>query len=338
MGIRSDVDVDAFITANQPAWDRLGVLTTKAGRSPGRLSAAELDELVRLYQRVSTHLSYVRTYQRDPALSATLTRLVARAGAVVYGTRSRTLRSAGRFVTETFPAALWQIRRFVAVAALLLFLPALAMGIWVANSDAALEASAPPAVRQAYVDRNFEDYYSSAPAAAFASQVFTNNVRVGFLAFAGGIAFCVVTALILATNGASIGVAGGTFAAAGQSARFWGLILPHGLLELAAVCIAGGAGLALGWALIDPGDRSRSVALAEEARRSVVVVMGLVGVFGVAGLIEGFVTGSGMPTWLRVGTGVVAFAAFAAYAVTAGRAAAARGLTGTLGEEPLPSA
>ncbi|MGH9188468.1 MAG: hypothetical protein ACRD0Q_00315 [Acidimicrobiales bacterium] len=59
---------------------------------------------------------------------------------------------------------------------------------------------------------------------------------------------------------------------------------------------------------------------------------------GIAGSIEGFVTGSGMPTWLRVGTGVVAFAAFAAYAVTAGRAAAARGLTGTLGEEPRQKA
>ena len=307
-------------------------LTARAGRSPTRLSAEEIGELIDLYQRVSAHLSHVRTYQRDPALTASLSRLVARAGSVIYGTRTRTLRDAGRFVTVTFPAAVWWIRRLVAVSALLLVGPGVAMGAWVGTSQAALEATAPPAVRQAYVDERFEDYYSSGPAVAFSSQVFTNNVRVGFLAFAGGIAFCVVTAAILVFNGAAIGTAAGTFVAAGQAPRFWGLVLPHGLLELTAVCIAGAAGLSLGWALIAPGDRRRSDALAEEARRAVVVVMGLVVVFGIAGVIEGFVTGSGLPTWLRVGIGAVAEAAFLTYVVSAGRAASALGLTGKLDE------
>jgi hypothetical protein len=66
----------------------------------------------------------------------------------------------------------------------------------------------------------------------------------------------------------------------------------------------------------------------------VVIVVGLIGAFAVAGLIEGFVTGSGLPTWLRVGIGVVVELAFVAYIVTYGRAAASEGLTGTLGEEP----
>ena len=290
--------------------------------------------MVDLYQRVSADLSHVRTYQRDPALAATLTRLVARAGSVIYGTRTRTLRDAGHFVTATFPAALWGIRKFLVASALLLLAPGVAMGTWVGTSEAALEATAPPAVREAYVEERFEDYYSSGPAVAFSSQVFTNNVRVAFLAFAGGIAFCVVTAGILVVNGAAIGTAAGTFVAAGQAPKFWGLVLPHGLLELTAVCIAGAAGLSLGWALIVPGDRRRSEAVAEEARRAVAVVIGLVAVFGVAGLIEGFVTGSALPTWARVGIGTVAEAAFLTYVVAAGRAASALGLTGALGEEP----
>ena len=328
------MDIDRYIAANQPVWDRLGELTRRAGRGVGRLSAAELDELVRLYQRVSTHLSYTRTYYRDAALTASLTRLVARAGAVVYGTRARTLRAVGRFFAATFPAAVWHARHFAAVAAALLLVPALGFGVWLANSPAAVEASAPAAVRQAYVERDFEAYYSSGPATAFASEVFTNNVRVAFLAFAGGIAFCLVTAVVLAVNGAGIGSVAGLFAAAGQSSKFWGLILPHGLLELTAVVVAGAAGLRLGWTLVDPGDRPRAVALVEEGRRAVVLVLGLIAVFAVAGAIEGFVTGSTLPTGVRVGIGVLAEAAFLAYVVVCGRAAAAAGLTGTLGEEP----
>src|SRR5438046_10564593 len=163
------MDIDRYIALNQPTWDRLGALTARAGRTVRSLSPAELDELVRLYQRVSTHLSYARTYYRDPALTASLTRLVAQAGAVVYGTRPRTLRALGRFFAVTFPAAVWYSRRFVVVSAALFLVPAIAIGIWVANSSAAVEATGPRAVREAYVQPDSEPYSSSAPAAAFPS-------------------------------------------------------------------------------------------------------------------------------------------------------------------------
>ena len=167
-------------------------------------------------------------------------------------------------------------------------------GVWLANSQAAVEASAPEAVREAYVEEDFEAYYSSEPAAQFASEVFVNNVQVAIYAFAAGILLCGVTAYILILNGSNLGVAAGLFAAAGESPKFWGLILPHGLLELSAVVIAGAAGLRLGWAIIDPGDRARRDALAEQGRRSVVIILGLIVVFAVAGVIEGFVTGSSL--------------------------------------------
>jgi uncharacterized membrane protein SpoIIM required for sporulation len=327
------VDVDRFLAVHGPAWDRLAVLTGKARRGVGRLDALELDELVRLYQRTSTHLSYARTYYRDPALVARLTGLVAAAGSVVYGARPRTFRALARFFTTTFPAAVWHGRRAMAVSALLLLAPALALGLWLSRSDAALEATAPAAVRQAYLERDFEDYYSSEPAAAFATQVFTNNVRVAILAFGAGVLLCLPTTLLLVTNGANLGVAGGMFAAAGELPKFFGLILPHGLLELTAVVVAGGAGLRLGWAVVAPGDRPRREALAEEGRRSVVIVLGLILAFLVAGLIEGFVTGQPWPTPLRVGIGVAAEASFVAYVVSQGRRAEAAGATGLLGED-----
>src|SRR5438874_2110213 len=217
------MDIDRYIALNQPTWDRLGALTARAGRTVRSLSPAELDELVRLYQRVSTHLSYARTYYRDPSLTATLTRLVARAGAVVYGTRARSLRAVGRFFADTFPAAVWHARRFVAVSLALTVVPALAMGVWLAHSPAALDASAPAAVREAYVHGEFEDYYSSQPAEAFAAEVFTNNVQVGFFAFAGGILVCLPALCRAAGPGRR---AAGRHRCAGRSALIAGVSPP----------------------------------------------------------------------------------------------------------------
>lgn len=334
------MDLDRFLATNQGIWDRLSVLTASAGRGARRLSAQDIDELVRLYQRTSSHLSYARTYYNDPALIAQLTGLVASAGAVVYGTRPKSLRAIRDFFATTFPAALWHNRRFVAVSAFLFYAPAIAIGAWLSTSDSAVEAVGPPALREAYLDEDFESYYSSSPASEFAAQVTTNNIQVGFLAFGGGVLLCVPTAALLVYNGANLGVPAGLFIAAGQSGKFFGLILPHGLLELTAVVIAGSAGLRLGWSIIDPGDRMRRDALSEEGRRSVVLVLGLVATFIVAGLIEGFVTGSSLPTVARVGTGVTVEFAFVLYIVVLGREAARRGMTGLLGEVtagPSPS-
>lgn len=326
------MDIDRYIAVHQPSWDRLAALTAKARRSVRGLQAGELDELVSLYQRVSAHLSYVRTNFDNPALTTRLTRLVAAASGVIYGKRARTVSAFVEFFRSTFPAAVWDARRFVVVSALLTFVPAAALGVWIANSDAALEATAPAALREAYVNDDFESYYSSAPAAQFATEVTVNNIQVSILAFAAGIVLCVGAAYILVLNGGNVGVAAGLFAAAGQQPKFWGLILPHGLLELTAVVIAGAAGLRLGWAIIAPGDRRRGEALADAGRRAVVIILGLIAAFIAAGTIEGFVTGSSLPTAVRVGIGVAVEGAFVTYIVVMGRAAAAQGVTGVLGE------
>ncbi len=296
------------------------------------LRPGELDELVATYQRTSAHLSHARGAYADAALSAHLTRLVADAHAVIYGRRTRSVASVGRFFAVTFPAAVWHARRFVAASALCLLVPALATGTWVATSDRAVEASGPEAAREAYLEEDFEAYYSSEPAAQFATEVTVNNIQVSFLAFASGILLCLGGAFLLAYNGAQVGVAGGLFVSAGEAAKFFGLILPHGLLELTAVIIAGAAGMQMGWAIIAPGDVTRGEALAEAGKRAVVIVMGLTLAFVVAGTIEGFVTGSGLTTTLRVGIGVSVEAAFLLYVVAQGRRAAARGETGLLGE------
>jgi uncharacterized membrane protein SpoIIM required for sporulation len=262
--------------------------------------------------------------------------LVARSSAVVHGTRPRSIRTVWHTLTVGFPAAVWHARLAIAVATIAFLIGAVAVGAWVAVSDHALQAVGPEAMRDAYVEHEFVEYYSSEPAPTFAARVFTNNAGVGALAWISGIVFGLSTLGILLLNGVNVGVAGGLFHAVGDPGTFWGLILPHGLLELTAVFVAGGAGLQLGWAAIAPGDRQRRSALAQEGRRSVVIVIGLVLVFLVAGVIEAFVTPAPWPTWARVGTGAAVWAAFLLWVWSAGRRAAARGLTGALGETPDP--
>jgi hypothetical protein len=111
---------------------------------------------------------------------------------------------------------------------------------------------------------------------------------------------------------------------------FFGLISPHGLLELTAVFVAAGVGLRMGWSWVDPGPLPRSRALAASGREAITVALGLVVVLAVSGVIEAFVTPSPLPTWARVGIGVLAEAAFLTYVIRFGRRAVRAGETGDL--------
>lgn len=317
------MDIDAFVATHQYSWARLGDLTRQA-RKLSAISADELDELIGLYQRTGSHLAHARVeYGADEAVVGRLTYLVGEAHGVLYGQRETNMRRAiERFVALTFPAAVWRIRAFIAVAALLTIVPWIVFQVWIGVSPDAFDLTGDPAVTEAYIQNDFEAYYSSQPAQDFASQVFLNNVRVAILAFASGILMCVFTAFILVINGANVGVAGGLFTHVGEWERFWGLILPHGLLEISAVIVAGGAGLRIGWTVIAPGDQTRWSALSAQGRDVGNVVIGLVIAFAVAGLIEGFVTGRPWPTSIRIGIGLIAFVAFWAWTLLYGRRAA----------------
>jgi uncharacterized membrane protein SpoIIM required for sporulation len=327
------VDIDRYIARNQPTWDRLEYLVGRARTGIGRLGPTEVEELVQLYQRTSAHLSYVRTYLREPTLTARLTRLVATANGVIYGKRARTLRVFTRFYTSTFPGAVYHCRRFVLVAALVFFVPAIVLGVWLSNDDAALDASASKRVRQEYVHELFEQYYSDRPSIQFFTEVTVNNIGVSFNVFAlGAISGGAGAIALLAFNGAPLGIIGSWMISEGDFWRFLGFIVPHGAMELTAIIIAGGAGLAVGWSAVAPGDRTRADALRDEAQRSITIILGLMTMFFGAGVVEGFITGSGMPVGLRVGIGVLLLIAYSGYLVVQGRAAAAQGITGLLTE------
>jgi uncharacterized membrane protein SpoIIM required for sporulation len=326
------MDIDRYVQRNEPTWRRLAQLSRAAGRNVRSLSDDEIGELVALYQRVSAQLSHARTTYADPELNARLSQLLGEARVVIYRRRGNPWRTVSTFVTRTFPAAVWYSRRFVAVAALCFLLPAIGMGFWLVNSPDVLDASVPPDVQELISQREFAEYYRSDAAQNFAGQVTVNNILVAFLAFAMGVVPVIGPVFVLASNGLNTGVVAAVMLHAGEGPQFWGLILPHGLLEIASICIAGGAGLQISWALIAPGDRTRGDALRDAGLRSVVIVIGLAACFATAGFIEGFVTPSGLPTALRVGVGVAVLAGFVVYVVGLGSRAVRGGYTGLLSE------
>ncbi|MER7765188.1 stage II sporulation protein M [Streptomyces sp. NPDC097619] len=320
------MDLDVFVTAHRAEWDRLEQLLRRARH----LTGDEADELVSLYQRTATHLSLIQSTAPDPMLTGRLTQLVARARATVTGTRRAGWRDATRFLTHGFPAAVYLSRRWWIPTALLSTLLAVVIGWWIsAHPEVQASIGAPAELRaMTRPGGQYETYYSSHPAASFAAQVWTNNAQAAAMCLVLGAFLGLPVLWILFQNMLNVGVGIGLMSSAGRLDTFLGLILPHGLLELTAVFVAAGTGLKLGWTVIDPGPRTRREALAVQGRAALGMAIGLALVLFVSGVIEGFVTPSGLPTWARITIGVVAEAAFLAYVYVLGGRAAREGETG----------
>ncbi|MEU1721907.1 stage II sporulation protein M [Nonomuraea sp. NPDC005692] len=324
------MDIDAFVTAHRPVWDRLDHLV----KNRSSLTGAEVDELVDLYQRVSTHLSIVRSSSRDAVLAGRLSALVARARSAVTGAHTPAWRELARFFTVSFPVVAYRARWWWLATALASIAVAWVLGAWVAANPEVQAAIASPDEIAQLVDHDFADYYSEHPAASFASHVWVNNAWVSAQVIIYAILLGIPIPFILYSNAENVGVSAGLMASRGKLDIFFGLITPHGLLELTGVFLAAAVGLRLGWTVIDPGPRRRLEALAEQGRAVMSVALGLVVVLFVSGLIEGFVTPSGLPTAVRVGIGVLAEAAFLAYVIVFGRRALRENETGDVERAP----
>lgn len=324
------MDVDAYVAAHHADWKRLEYLINNSRKLTGQ----EVDELVDLYQRTATHLSVVRSSSPEPLLLGRLSSLVAQGRAAVAGAHAPLWRDVTRFVTGSFPAAAYRARWWWIGSAVLGNLVSLVLAIWIVNSPEAQATIGTPHEIEQLVNRDFANYYTEHSASSFAFQVWVNNAFVSAQALIFGILLGIPTVLVLLVNQYNLGVIGGLMFANGKGDIFFGLILPHGLLELTAVYLACAAGMRLGWTIIDPGPRRRGRALAEEGRAMVSVAIGLIGVLAVSGAIEGFVTGWVHTTWLRIGIGVVAEIAFLTYVIVLGRKAVKRGETGDIDQTP----
>ena len=328
------MDLDAYAAARGRQWGRLEELVRRR-----RLTGAEGDELLDLYQRVSTDLSVVRSVSPDPSVVSYLSLLLTRARLEMVGTRTTTWTDVLRFFTRTFPAALYRTRWWWGATALTSVLVAVLIAAWTLRHPEVYTSQLSPAEIRAYVGTDFQHYYSEFPHHEFATEVWVNNAWVAAQCIAAGVLGLPVLYLLF-QNVMNLGVVAALMISHDRTSLFFGLILPHGLLELTAVFVAGAMGLRLCWSWVEPGPRTRLQSLAAEGRTAVAVALGLVFVLLVSGAIEGFVTPSGLPTWARIGIGLVAEGGFLAYVFVVGRAAHRAGVTGDVeardvGDAPL---
>lgn len=320
------VDIDAYVDAHRGTWGRLESLAKR----PGSLRGAQLDELVDLYQRTATHLSVIRTESPDPQLITSLTALVARSRAAVTGRRTVGWSAIPEFVLRTFPAAAWRNRRWwlgVTVATLLI---ALAASAWI-STHPDVRAKLLSASDRAMLESEFRTYYSDHPHSSFAAQVWTHNATIAAESLAFGFLLGLPTIFFIYSTGFQLAVPAGYLVAEGKTGEFFAYILPHGMLELTAVFLAMGAGLRLGWTVIDPGGRSRVRAIAEEGRATFAIALGCAFLLLCSGIIEGFVTPSTvLAPWAKILIGSIAEVFFVTYLVVFGRRAVREGFTGDI--------
>jgi uncharacterized membrane protein SpoIIM required for sporulation len=298
------VDIDSFIEARRPVWLHLEEACKDGRQGVTKLAGREIQELITAYLVTSADLSEAQTRYRDWELSNYLSSLLAKANSALYAARPRTVRGLLQVFGARYRRAVNKTRPYIGVAATALALAIVATYFWVISSPAAQAGILPPQARAALRQAGGRDPDLLGQGTALSGLIFVNNARVALLAFALGITFGAGTLLMLAFNGFLVGALGGGYAAVGRAGAFWALIVPHGLLELTAICIAAGAGLRIGWAIVEPGDRLRSRALAEESAEALIAVVGVIPAFAVAALIEGFVTGTAVPNSVEIGVGV----------------------------------
>jgi uncharacterized membrane protein SpoIIM required for sporulation len=301
------MNVDAFVTDRSPSWERLEGLANDSRRKPERLGPAGVSELGLKYRETVADLAYARRrFPNDPIVRR-LETLVAQARHLVYDSEPR--RGALReFVSHGYWRRIRERPVPLAVAALFLFAPALLAGTWAWRDPGAASGLVPSQYQRVTEPRpsGTDLGVSVSDQAALASEIFTNNIRVTLLAFGGGLLVGLGTILVLLQNGVMLGVVGGLSIGAGNGRPFFSLVTAHGVLELSCICVAAAAGLRIGWAIVDPGYRTRGEALRVETRAAIEMVLGTAPWLVVAGLVEGFVTpaGFGLGVVITVGLGL----------------------------------
>lgn len=318
------VDMDAFAAVHGAQWQRLDELAAKR-----HLTGDEADELLVLYQRTSTHLSMVRSVAPEGALSASLSTRLARARTTFTGARSNFFEDLANFFVLSLPAAFYRLRWLTVCIGAIFITVAWLFGFWVTTTPEVVQAMGSDAQNRQYVEEDFVDYYSNDPASSFAGAVWTNNAWIAAQMVAFGISgFWVPYVLFL--NAQGTGMAGGLMHAYGELDTFFIYILPHGLMEITAIFIAAAAGLRIFWAWVAPGAQTRLQSLATEGRALFTVALGLVLVLLVSGIVEGFVTPSPLPPWMKISIGALVFAGYWTYTLWLGRKAYDAGARGDL--------
>jgi uncharacterized membrane protein SpoIIM required for sporulation len=317
----------ALVRSQRRGWNEYQALLEQAqGSGLDALGEARVSRFAALYREVAADLARARTYGGSPELLYTLERMVGFGHNLLYRPPERSLGRFVAFVRGGFAALVRRRWKPVLLAAVLLYAPMLLTFSAVRADPPLARELLPPGMmaraEEAAAKEERGEGYVEIPETSmpiFASQLISNNVQVTFLAFAGGVLAGVGTLLILVFNGISIGAVFGVFANEGQSLHIWTFVLPHGVIELTAICIAGGAGLWMGSALLVPGRRTRREVLVTRGREAISLIGGTAMMLVCAGVIEGFISPSQLPREVKFAFAALFASVMVAYFAFAGR-------------------
>ena len=288
---------DEFVAARSRDWHELDRLLV-SGDSLHRLDGATISRAAALYRSLCTDLMRCRAARYTPDLGAYLDGLAARAHASLYGAQPLRVPGVVDFFARDFPRALRANGRFFLLACALFFLP-FALGLAGALASDELAAKVIPTatlegMAHAY-SKGFASGRDAGTDTGMAGFYVYNNVGIAFRCFATGILYGAGSLFFLVYNGLVTGTVAGYVMSAGHGANIWTFMCGHAPFELTAIVIAGGAGLQMGYALVDTGGLTRVGSLRRAAPSITRQILGAAAMLLIAALIEGFWSPSSLP-------------------------------------------
>ncbi len=312
----SAICMNRFITERKNNWQRLedllSILDTSSLRGLSRLEVREFGEL---YRRAASDLAIARAETRDPKLVNYLNSLVIRAHGKIYRAESQGANLVWKFFAEDFPRAFRRNWKFIALAFAVFTFFSVASFVLCYNDLKFADSIGLTQIQ--YAAQSNEKWWLGLNDAnqIGSSQILTNNILVSLMAFAYGAFFGIGTIYVLIMNGLSIGGALGVCykvnPAFGNSLVTF--MVGHGVIELSCIFIAAGAGMLIGYALINPGDLTRVQALKKNGLEAVRLAIGCACLLVLAGIIEGFLSPSNLPVYVKVSTGILTGIAMYSY-------------------------
>jgi uncharacterized membrane protein SpoIIM required for sporulation len=309
--------LDRFLAERTGDWNELDDLLARGGPGAFRLTAPELRRLGSLYRASASDLAVARRYFAGTPGALRLQSLVARAYGVVYGRVQRDDTFAS-FFSHSVWRRIYECFHWVRIAIFVLFVGVLFGTIWALNDPSSASSLLPGL----HVTSHTKGAFYGLPIngrGGLAIEIFTNNILVACMCMLGGFTCGILTSYMLLYNGAILGILGALELRAGGFTSFVRLVVPHGLLELSCVSLAGGAGYAIARALIDPGKQRRRDALAALSPQVGACTLAFITFLVAAGLTEGFITPWYLPTVPALALGVVLAGAFWAAVIWRGR-------------------
>lgn len=289
-----------WLEKRRPHWLRLEQLLALSGRgSIASLKSTELQELALLYRQSASDLATVREDAASKQLAVYLNQLLGRAHNLIYMGRRTNRRGIWTFYKDIYPAIFRETLPDT-FAAFVLFLAAGFAGFLMGMADPSFTRHFLGPQMIDTIERHEMWTHSIVTVKPLASSaIMTNNISVAFSTFALGVTAGIGTVWMMLLNGLMMGVVAVACWREGMSLQLWSFVAAHGVLELPAIFIAGGAGLGIAKGLLFPGSLPRKESLARAGSRSVRLVLGTIPMLLVAGAVEGFVSPTDLPYQLK---------------------------------------